>query len=171
MTYASKPLACSGCPANDWSKGFVPPIGPPTARLVFVGQGPGAQEAWNSQPFYPLAPIGDRLTKWFYRSGISRTEVQLGNLVQCWLPGFYKKGIPDGNREPTQAEIDWCWNAHVGPWLRSGEKEAGPKRVVVPVGVPATKFLMGIPPKKGAEKFMGTMNEVDLPPIGENSVS
>ncbi len=168
MTYSQKPPACEGCPAKAGSVGFVPPSGPPDARLVLVGQGPGAQEAWNSEPFYKLAPIGERLTKWLYRSGISRTEIQLGNLVQCWLPKFYRKGIPDGNREPTQAETQFCWNAHVGPWLTKGESLVDPKRIVVPVGIPATKFLMRIPKDKGAEKFLGTMNEVELPPIGEN---
>ncbi len=168
MTFANRPLACQNCPANSWSVGFVPPSGPPNAKLVLVGQGPGEQEAWNSEPFFRLAPIGERLTKWLYRSGISRTEIALGNLVQCWLPKFKKAGISNGNREPTQSEIQFCWNAHVGPWLRSGEKEASPSRVVVPVGVPATKFLMGIPKGKGADKFMGTMNEVELPEVGEN---
>jgi hypothetical protein len=38
------------------------------------------------------------------------------------------------------------------------------------VGVPAAKWLLGIDPDKGAEKFMGTMNEVNLPPVGENDV-
>ena len=60
--------------------------------------------------------------------------------------------------------MKWCWSAHVGPWI----SELGSNLIVVPVGTPATKFLMGIDPKKGAEKFMGTMNEVDLPPVGEN---
>ncbi len=133
-----------------------------------MGQGPGQQEAWNGTPFYPQAPIGERLTKWLYRSGISRTQISLGNLVQCWMPKTKRNGVGDGNREPTQAEIQWCWNAHVGPWLKSGEKEANPKRVVVPVGVPSTKWLLGIPKDKGAEKFIGTMNEVDLPEIKEN---
>ena len=170
MTYSPRPKACSGCPANSWSIGFVPPTGPGTEGLVLVGQGPGQQEAWNSVPFYPHAPIGERLMKWFYRSGISRTHNTFGNLVQCWLPKEKKNGVGTGNREPTLAEIQFCWNAHVGPWLKSGEVAANPvdRRVVVPVGVPAAKWLLGIPPKKGAEKFIGTMNEVELPSIGEN---
>lgn len=169
MTYSPRPKACEGCSANSWGIGFVPPSGPASSGLVLVGQGPGEQEAWNSQPFYPEAPIGERLTKWLYRSGISRTQISLGNLVQCWLPKTKKNGVGNGNREPTQAEIQFCWNAHVGPWLHSGEGTAA-LRVVVPVGVPAAKWLLGIDPDKGAEKFMGTMNEVNLPPVGENDV-
>jgi uracil-DNA glycosylase family 4 len=166
MAYAEKPLACEGCPANRPGNGlgFVPPAKPDHPRLILVGQGPGESDAWNSKPFYHLAPTGDRLNKWLYRAGISRTQIAIGNLVQCWLPGYRKKGIPSGNREPTQSEMKWCWNAHVGPWLTSGEGI-----VVVPVGIPATKFLMGIPPKKGAEKFLGTLNKVELPPVEKNS--
>ena len=168
MTYSDRPPACEGCPANTWGVGFVPPSGPQAARLVLVGQGPGQQEAWNSVPFFKMAPIGERLTKWLYRSGISRTEIQLGNIVQCWLPKTKKRGSPDGNREPLQSEIEFCWNAHVGPWLESGGRPTDPTRVVVPVGVPAARFLLGVPEGKGVEKFMGTLNEVELPPIGEN---
>jgi hypothetical protein len=40
---------------------------------------------------------------------------------------------------------------------------------VVPVGIPATKFLMGIPEDEGAEKFLGTLNIVDLPEVGKNN--
>ena len=163
MTYAPKPPACSGCPAEKWSVGFCPPTIPKNPRMVLVGQGPGQQEAWNSKPFFHLAPIGERLNKWLYRSGWSRSWLSIGNLVQCWLPKTKRQGSPDGNREPTKAEMEWCWNAHVGPWLKSGEN-----LIVVPVGIPAAKFLLGIPEGKGAEKFLGTMNDVELPPIGRN---
>ena len=166
MTFAAHPPACEGCPANKWGLGFVAPSGPEQAELVFVGQGPGQQEGWEGEPFYRLAPIGERFNKWLYRSdGISRLKVGVGNLVQCWLPKTKKGGVPDGNREPTEAEVQWCWNAHVGPWLHGA---APAIRALVPVGVPATRFLMGIPKDKGAEKFMGSLNEVDLPPLGVN---
>jgi hypothetical protein len=61
--------------------------------------------------------------------------------------------------------MQWCWNAHVGPWLHSLGKDV----VIVPVGIPAAKFILGIPEDKGAEKFLGTLNQCDLPPIGENN--
>ena len=163
MGYESRPQSCEGCPANSWGVGWVPPAIPKKPRMILVGQGPGQQDAWNSKPFFHLAPIGERLNKWLYRSGISRTQLAIGNLIQCWLPKVKRQGSPDGNREPTRAEVQWCWNAHVGPWLNSGEE-----LIVVPVGVPATRFLLGIPEGKGAEKFLGTMNEVELPPIGRN---
>lgn len=164
MGYTDKPPGCVGCPAYKSGVGFVPGTQPSDPQMILVGQGPGQQEAWNSKPFFNLAPIGERMNKWLYRSGWSRTRLMVGNLVQCWLPATRRNGVPDGNREPSAAEVRWCWNAHVGPWINT----LGGGLVLVPVGVPATKFLMSIPKGKGAEKFMGTMNEVELPPVEEN---
>ncbi len=164
MSYAQKPKACKGCKAYEWGVGFVPPSIPKGARMILVGQGPGQEEAWNSKPFFHLAPIGERLNKWLYRSSWSRTHLAIGNLVQCWLPKVKRQGSPDGNREPTKAEVQWCWNAHVGPWLHSHDS-----LIKVPVGIPAARFLLGIPEDRGAEKFLGTMNDVELPPVERNS--
>jgi hypothetical protein len=41
--------------------------------------------------------------------------------------------------------------------------------VIIPVGIPSTKFLMGIPEDEGAEKYLGTLNDVELPRVGENN--
>lgn len=162
MAYAKRPTACEGCPANGHGLGFVPPTNPDGRLMTLVGQGPGEQDAWNSKAFYHLAPPGERLNKWLYHAGISRTKISVGNVIWCWLPAYRRKGVPSGTREPTRAEMKWCWNAHTGPWLQGEE-------IVVPVGVPATKWIMGLDPKKGAEKFLGTLNEVQLPPVGENT--
>lgn len=167
MSFQPKPAACIGCDAYEKGQGFVPPSGPEKPEWIFIGQGPGEQEGWNSTPFFYQAPIGERFNKWLHRSGVSRLKVGVGNLVQCWLPSHWNRGGASGNREPTNAEVQWCWNAHVGPWLHGADPGI---RVISPVGVPATRFLLGIPKDKGAEKFMGTMVERDLPPLGENSV-
>jgi uracil-DNA glycosylase len=116
-------------------------------------------------PFHPTAPVGQRFEKWLSTSGIPRRLVLVGNVVQCWLPKFYKGSAPDGNRDPTRAEMKWCWNAHVGPWLTDLPDDL----VIVPVGIPSTKFLMGIPEDEGAEKYLGTLNDVELPMVGENN--
>lgn len=155
MAPRQRPPSCHGCPAHtSGAVGFVPGVGPQEAVVALVGQGPGEAEAEFSTPFYPEAPSGARLTKWLHRSGFQRTEVAIGNVVQCQLPG---------NREPTRAEAAYCWQRHVGPWLASFPNLTH----VVPVGVPATKWLLGLDWDRAAERFAGTTQLVELPPVLE----
>lgn len=165
--FDAKPGTCSGCPAEKYGLGFVPPSGSSDASMMLIGQGPGEQEAWNGVPFYHLAPIGERMEKWLGRAGISRHHILVGNIVQCWLPAK-RSPSPTGIREPTQAEMKWCWNAHIGPFLDKKNREKTNLMVIVPVGVPATRFLHGIPASKGADKYMGTIQEIELPEVGKN---
>lgn len=170
MAFSPRPDGCRGCPANTWGLGWVEPEGPPNAKLAFVGQGSGETEGFSGTPFHPKAPAGRMLTRWIYRSYLQRSEVLVGNLIQCWLPKVKTKAGAFGNRDPTLAEIKWCWNAHVGPWLHKlvrGEWLWG----VVPVGVPAAKFLLGLAWDKGGERYAGTIQLVELPKIGTNEAS
>ena len=155
MPLAIKPKKCSGCPAEKIGLGFVPPEG--RGKTVFLGQGPGESEAYSSRPFHPEAPSGRLLTRWINRSGYQRTEIWLGNAVQCYL----KKGKK--SRDPTPAEIKWCWNAHVGPWLHKVKPE-----LIFTVGAPATRWIKSLPPTKAVEAQLGTVESVELPPLGEN---
>jgi len=123
-----RPPTCAGCPANATARGWVPPTGPLTARMVLVGQGPGADEAAVGEPF--VGPSGSTLDRWLVRAGVPRERLAIGNVVQCQLPG---------NRPPHKAEARHCWRAHVRPWLES----LTAARVVVPVGVPAMEALLG----------------------------
>jgi uracil-DNA glycosylase family 4 len=161
---SEKPDSCEGCPAFEWGIGFVPPIGPSNCRIAFVGQGPGESEAYSNVPFHPNAPSGSRLTSWLHLSHFQRCDVGIGNIVQCWLPKTKVKGSGRGNRDPLFSEIQWCWNVHVGEWLKSLPE----LEWVIPVGVPAAKFLLGIPWKKGGERYAGTVTLCELPPIGRN---
>lgn len=167
MSFRAKPPQCEGCPAYRWGRSFVEPEGTPTSGFVLVGQGPGETEAHTSRPFHPDAPAGFLLTNRLYHSGLQRTEVLLGNLVQCWLPARVERGVPKGNRDPERAEAQWCWNAHVGPWLHGLQAEGSLKHLI-PVGAPAAKFLLGLPWDKGVERYMGTSQLVELPEVGTN---
>jgi len=124
----TRPPACDGCPANALARGFVPPTGPLTARMVLVGQGPGADEAAVGEPF--VGPSGSTLDRWLVRAGVPREQLAIGNVVQCHMPK---------NRPPRKAEIHHCWKAHVRPWLDSLRQA----RVIVPIGVPSMETLMG----------------------------
>ena len=176
---SEKSKLCVGCPAHEWGIGFVPFIGPPGSKIAFVGQGPGESEAYSNVPFHPNAPSGSRLTRWLHLSHFQRCDVVIGNIVQCWLPKSKVKGSGRGNRDPTFKEAQWCWNAHVGPYLHGLVDNFIPSPEisgtipterfwVIPVGIPAAKFLLGIPFNKGGEKYAGTVQLCELPIIGVN---
>lgn len=154
--FAPKPNACQGCPAYTYGCGFVPAEGPRNAPVALVGQGPGEQEAHFSRPFVSNAPSGSMLDRWLHKARHSRTQVLVANVVQCWLPQGYKNGRAYGNRAPTQAEVEYCWNAHVGPLMHSIDAE-----YVVPIGAPSARWFLGLG-DGGIEKYNGTLTKLDL---------
>lgn len=74
-------------------------VGNPSARLVFVGEGPGADEDRLGEPFVGAA--GKLLNKILSASQLKREEVYILNTVKC---------RPPLNRTPTEAEIRNCWD-------------------------------------------------------------
>ena len=141
----TRPSTCEGCPAHATARGWVPPTGPSDAIMVLVGQGPGSDEATFGEPF--IGPSGQTLDRWLVRAGVPREKVAIGNIVQCQLPG---------NREPKPREVQHCWRAHIRPWLNSLRNA----RVVVPIGVPAMKALMG---KDATASIAGTLQKAEVP--------
>ena len=155
--YAEKPNKCLLCPAYKWGVGFVPPTGNLDSPIALVGQGPGSNEATFSTPFFPNAPSGGMLNRWLNKAGKSRTQMIIANVVQCWMPkSKTSKSVPSGNRSPTTAEIEFCWNAHVGPMLHASQA-----KFIVPIGAPATRWFLGLP-EAGVEKYIGTFTKLDL---------
>ena len=129
----AKGTLCTGCPAFHTGKGFVPPTQPASGHvsLVLLGSGPSSDEYLDSAPFTGF--VGGRLDYWLSRAGLERSQLALGHVVQCQLP--YEKGA---TREPKAPEVEWCRTAHWGPWLA----KLAP-RVVVPIGIGATKAFLG----------------------------
>ena len=174
MKTSPRPETCRGCPADKWAVGFVPPEIPKSgsAQIAFCGQGPGETEALYSIPFHPEAASGKMLTEWIHLAGLQRTEVLVTNLVWCWLPHHYEKGLPKGNRNPEPDEADYCYRAHLYPLLtRLGFDQ--PDHWIFTVGAPASEYLLGI---EKSEPFLGTVSVVDLPlpkepPINEPAAS
>lgn len=74
-------------------------VGNPAARLVFVGEGPGADEARLGEPFVGAA--GKLLNKILAASQLKREEVYILNTVKC---------RPPRNRNPTETELGNCWD-------------------------------------------------------------
>jgi len=162
MKPAQKPPTCDGCPAQSYGVGWVAPEIPrhiqPT--IAFVGQGPGETEALYSIPFHPEAASGKMLTEWIHLAGLQRTEVLITNLVWCWLPHHYERGVPKGSRNPEPEEADHCYRVHLYPLLeRLGF--GAPGKWVFTVGAPASEYLLEL--EGSSEPYLGTLTIKDLP--------
>jgi DNA polymerase len=100
--------------------------GNPEARLLFVGEGPGAEEDKQGLPFVGRA--GELLTQMIEKGiGIPRSEVYICNIVKC---------RPPRNRTPLPPEVAAC-----RPFL-DGQIRAIAPRVIVTLGKPAASLLL-----------------------------
>lgn len=99
--------------------------GSPTAELMFIGEGPGAEEDQQGRPF--VGPAGQLLNNLLAKLGLRREEVYIANVV---------KSRPPGNREPEPDEIAACL-----PFLKK-QIEAIQPRVIVTLGRVATQALL-----------------------------
>ena len=101
--------------------------GNPQTKLMFVGEGPGAQEDASGRPFVGRA--GELLTKMIENVlEIPRSEVYIANIVKC---------RPPNNRAPTPEEAHTCL-----PYLHKQLDIIAP-RVVVALGATAYHYLTG----------------------------
>jgi DNA polymerase-1 len=99
MTEGRKhPLAkCEECPLAGRAGKFVPSVGPERAKLAFVGEAPGVQEARRGEPF--VGPSGKLLNVVLQNYGIKREEVFLSNACLC---------RPPDNATPPRSAIRAC---------------------------------------------------------------
>ena len=101
-------------------------IGDPDARLMFVGEAPGADEDAQGEPF--VGRSGQLLTKMIEAMGLSRETVYIANVL---------KVRPPGNRTPTLDEA-----SKDGPFLIEQIRIIEPE-VIVTLGKPAANLLLG----------------------------
>lgn len=117
--------AFDGCPLKETAMSFVFADGNPDARLMFVGEAPGAEEDRQGLPF--VGPAGRLLDKMLAAIGLDRTDVYITNILP-WRP--------PGNRNPTDAEIGACL-----PFLERHIALANPD-ILVFVGGTSAKTLL-----------------------------
>lgn len=117
---------CQRCKLCRGRRNLVFGEGNPRARLVFVGEGPGAEEDAQGRPFVGAA--GQLLTKMIEAMGLRREEVYICNVIKC---------RPPGNRNPEPDEIDAC-----SPFL-SRQIEAIAPEAIVTLGKFAAQTLLG----------------------------
>lgn len=89
--------ACTACPLAQGITNKVPGQGNPNARLMIIGEGPGAEEDQQGLAF--VGKAGQLLTKMLAAIQLSREEVFITNLVKC---------RPPQNRAPEPSEVASC---------------------------------------------------------------
>lgn len=116
---------CQRCKLSAGRKNLVYGVGNPRAHLVFVGEGPGADEDEQGEPF--VGKAGQLLTKMIEAMGYARHDVYICNVVKC---------RPPGNRNPEPDEIAAC-----EPFLKKQLGAIGP-RMIVALGKFAAQCLL-----------------------------
>jgi DNA polymerase len=117
---------CTRCALHAGRNKLVFGDGSPAARLMFVGEGPGADEDAQGLPFVGRA--GQLLNNMIAAMGLKREEVYIANVVKC---------RPPGNRTPEPDEANTC-----SPFLFRQIDVVHPE-VLVALGATAATYLLG----------------------------
>jgi uracil-DNA glycosylase family 4 len=116
---------CTRCGLSQSRTNVVLGRGNRTARVMFVGEGPGEQEDLQGSPF--VGPAGKLLDLALDALQYEEDDYYIANIVKC---------RPPGNREPSEEEAAQCM-----PFLRQQFKLAGPK-ILVCLGATAAKNII-----------------------------
>jgi DNA polymerase len=128
---------CDRCPLHETRTKAVFGAGDANARLMFIGEAPGAEEDRQGLPFVGRA--GQLLTELLGGIGLRRDDVFIANVL---------KSRPPGNRDPLPDEIEACW-----PYLERQIQLIEP-HVIATLGNFATKRITGNP--VGITRVRGT---------------
>ncbi len=118
---------CTRCQLHKGRTKLVYGVGNPRAELMFVGEGPGADEDAQGEPFVGRA--GQLLNNMIKAMGLQREEVYIANVVKC---------RPPSNRVPEPEECETC-----SPFLMRQIAAIQPK-VIVALGATAAKNLLAM---------------------------
>ena len=127
---------CTRCRLHKKRNHIVFADGNPKAELIFVGEGPGADEDASGIPFVGRA--GKLLTQMIEAMGLQRKDVYICNVVKC---------RPPENRQPEPDEVTTC-----SPYLVRQLEVVNPK-VIVCLGATAAQTLLET--STGISKFRG----------------
>jgi DNA polymerase len=118
---------CTRCRLHKGRTNLVFGVGNVNADIMFVGEGPGADEDAQGEPFVGRA--GQLLNNMISAMGIKREDVYIANVVKC---------RPPGNRTPEKDECDTC-----SPFLMQQIDVIKPK-VIVALGAVSAKNLLAV---------------------------
>lgn len=131
---------CTRCPLYEGRTNVVHTEGSRKARLMFIGEAPGADEDAQARPF--VGKAGQLLTKMIESIGWKREDVLIGNVNRC---------RPPGNRAPTPDEAGAC-----KPFLLREIASVAPDVIVV-LGNTAMKNLLET--KEGITRMRGIFQD------------
>ncbi len=134
---------CLACPLGAGRLRFVFGEGSPSARLMFIGEGPGRDEDLQGRPF--VGKAGELLDKMIGALGLQRSEVYIANVVKC---------RPPDNRTPTPQEAQRCLG-----YLRRQIEVIRPK-VIVTLGATPLRELLGV--QTGITRIRGQWQQLDM---------
>jgi uracil-DNA glycosylase family 4 len=136
--------AFDGCALKKTATNLVFADGNPAARVMFVGEAPGADEDRQGKPFVGVSgQLLDRMVAWI---GLDRTRFYITNIL------FWR---PPGNRTPTSDEVAACM-----PFVIRHIELVAPA-ILVPVGGPSTEALLQR--RDGISKLHGRWFEYQTP--------
>ena len=130
---AARAAECTLCRLSETRQTVVFGEGDPKAEVMFIGEGPGADEDRTGRPF--VGQAGKLLGRMIFAMGFDREEVYIANVVKC---------RPPGNRDPQEDEVAAC-----ADYLDRQIDLIEPK-VIVALGKPASHRLTGTTKPMGA---------------------
>lgn len=133
--------SCRQCTQSTSHRSVVFGEGDPQARIMLVGEAPGAEEDRTGRPF--VGKAGELLDRMIAAVGLERKDVYIANVL---------KTRPPENRTPRPDEV-----AHCGPWLASQIAVVQPSVIVALGGTPA-KHLLGT--STGITRLRGIRAEI-----------
>jgi DNA polymerase len=139
---AEQVATCTLCGLHQGRTKAVPGEGPATARIMFIGEGPGYHEDRQGRPF--VGPAGQFLNELLALAGLERKDVFIGNVVKC---------RPPQNRDPASDEVETCVTHYLNRQIAAINPE-----VVVTLG----RFSMGLFfPKEKISRIHGQPRKLD----------
>jgi len=125
---ATQIRSCVQCPLYASRTLAVPGDGPPSAKVMLVGEAPGREEDQCGQPFVGAA--GRFLDQMLAGSGVDRGDLFITNVVKC---------RPEKNRTPRKLEVDTCTSLYLFKQIELVHPE-----LIMVLGSVAARKLLGV---------------------------
>ena len=125
---ATQIRSCVQCPLYASRTLAVPGAGPPSARVMLIGEAPGREEDQCGQPFVGAA--GRFLDQMLAGSGVDRGDLFITNVVKC---------RPEKNRTPRKLEVDTCTSLYLFKQIELVHPE-----LIMVLGSVAARKLLGV---------------------------